>query len=91
MQGEASRQRELLDVEAVAGHLLPAGSVFAFLAEHRHRLFPAAMFADLFPSGRGRPSIPPEVVASVIVLQTLHGLSDREAARSLTMRSAAPT
>ena len=70
MQGEADRQRELLDVEAVAGHLLPAGSVFAFLAEHRSRLFPAAMFADLFPSGRGRPSIPQEVIASVIVLQT---------------------
>ena len=28
----------------------------------------------MFPSGRGRPSIPPEVIASVIVLQTLHGL-----------------
>ena len=71
-------------MESVAGHLLPAGSVFAFLAEHRHRLFPAEMFADLFPSGRGRPSIPPEVIASVIVLQTLHGLSDREAADAVT-------
>jgi hypothetical protein len=42
------------------------------------------MFEDLFPSGRGRPSLPPEVVASVIVLQTLHGLSDREAAEAVT-------
>lgn len=74
----------MFDVESVAGHLLPTGSVFAFLAEHRHRLFPAEMFADLFPSGRGRPSIPPEVVASVIVLQTLQGLSDREAAEAVT-------
>jgi len=84
MQGEADRQRELLDVEAIAGHLLPVGSVFGFLAEHRGRLFPGEMFADLFPSGRGRPSIPPEVVASVIVLQTLHGYSDREAADAVT-------
>jgi hypothetical protein len=84
VQGEADRQRELLDVESVAGHLLPAGSVFAFLAERRDRLFPAEMFADLFPSGRGRPSIPPDVVASVIVLQTLHGYSDREAADAVT-------
>jgi hypothetical protein len=84
MQGEADRQRELLDVEALVGHLLPAGSVFGFLAEHRSRLFPAEMFADLFRSGRGRPSIPPEVIASVIVLQTLHGLSDREAADAVT-------
>src|SRR4051795_9040491 len=84
VQGRARDQRDLFDVESVAGHLLAAGSVFALLAEHRHRLFPASMFDDLFPSGRGRPSIPPEVVAAVLVLQTLHGLSDREAAEAVT-------
>jgi hypothetical protein len=83
MQGESDRQRELLDVESVAGHLLEPGSVFALLAEHRDRLFPAELFADLFPSGRGRPSIPGEVVASVIVLQALYGHSDREAVDAL--------
>jgi hypothetical protein len=50
------------------GICLEPGSVFALLAEHRDRLFPAELFADLFPSGRGRPSIPGEVIASVIVL-----------------------
>ncbi len=84
MQGESDRQRELLDVESVAGHLLVPGSVFALLAEHRDRLFPPELFADLFPSGRGRPSIPGEVVASVIVLQALYGHSDREAVDALT-------
>jgi IS5 family transposase len=84
VQGRSQDQRDLLDVESVAGHLLPAGSVFAFLAEHRRRLFPDVMFDDLFPSGRGRPSVPPDVMASVIVLQTLHGLSDRDAADAVT-------
>jgi hypothetical protein len=84
VQGESDRQRELLDVESVAGHLLEPGSVFALLAEHRARLFPAELFADLFPSGRGRPSIPGEVIASVIVLQALYGHSDREAVDALT-------
>ena len=84
MQGESDRQRELLDVESVAGHLLEPGSVFALLAEHRDRLFPPELFADLFPSRRGRPSIPGEVVASVIVLQALYGHSDREAVDALT-------
>jgi len=51
----------------VAGHLLPTGGVFAFLAAHRGELFGEEMFADLFKAG-GRPSIPAEVVASVIVL-----------------------
>jgi len=84
VQGRADPQREILDVESVAGHLLPAGGVFAFLAGHRRELFPDELFADLFPSRRGRPSIPADVVASVIVLQTLHGLSDSEAVDAVT-------
>ena len=84
MQGFSDPQRELLDADSVTGHLLPTGSVFGFLAEHRLALFPAEMFADLFPSGRGRPSVAPDVVASVLVLQALHGLSDRQAADAVT-------
>jgi hypothetical protein len=84
VQGLADPQREILDVESVAGHLLPPGGMFAFLAAHRRELFPDELFADLFPSWRGRPSIPADVVASVIVLQTLHGLSDSEAAEAVT-------
>jgi hypothetical protein len=84
VQGRSDDQRELLDAESVAGHLLKADSVFAFLAAHRHELFPEEMFADLFPSRRGRPSVPAEVMASVITLQALHGLSDNETVDAVT-------
>ena len=84
MQGRSEDQRDLLDVESVAGHLLKPGSVFAFLAEHRRRLFPDELFADLFPSGRGRPSLPADVMAAVITLQALQGLSDSETVESVT-------
>jgi IS5 family transposase len=72
-----------LDAAALCRHLVPDGSVHAFLADHRRDLFPDEMFADLFPSGRGRPSVPADVVATVMVLQSLEGLSDREAAAAL--------
>ena len=79
VQGQSDSQRELLDAESVAGHLLKAGSVFAFLTAHRQELFPDEMFTDLFPSvGRRRPSVPADVMAAVITLQALHGLSDSE-------------
>jgi hypothetical protein len=52
--------------------------MFAFLAAHRQDVFGVEEFEDLFPSGRGRPSIPASVMASILVLQTLHDLSDRE-------------
>ena len=86
MQGHSEVDRELLDAAALCRQLVPQGSVEAFLADHRHDLFPDAMFEDLFPSKRGRPSIPADVVAAVMVLQSLEGLSDRDAARALTDR-----
>jgi hypothetical protein len=83
VQGWSRVDRELLDAAALVGHLVPAGSVFAFLAEHRRVVFPDALFADLFVSSTGRPSIPADVIASVLVLQTLHDLSDRETAEAV--------
>jgi IS5 family transposase len=74
----------LLDAESVAGHLLKSDSMFGFLAAHRGELFPEEMFADLFPSRRGRPSVPAEVMATVITLQALHGLSDNETVDAVT-------
>ena len=83
MQGSSRSDRELLDAAALCGHLLGEGSVHGFLAEHRGRLFPDELFADLFPNRRGRPSVPADVVATVMVLQALEGRSDREACRAL--------
>jgi hypothetical protein len=58
---------------------LPEGSVYRFLARERTRLFPPELFADLFQP-TGRRSGPPSILAVVMVLQRLEGLSDREAA-----------
>jgi len=82
MQGRERVDRQLLDAGALVGHLVPAGSMFAFLAAHRQDLFGDEDFADLFPSGRGRPSVPASVMASVLVLQVLHDYSDSEAAEA---------
>jgi hypothetical protein len=41
------------------------------------------MFADMYPSSNGRPSLPPQVLAATVVLQSLHGLSDFEVVQEL--------
>ena len=82
MQGRERMDRQLLDAQALVGHLVPAGSMFAFLAAHRGGLFTDEDFADLFPSGKGRPSVPASVMASVMVLQVLHDYSDAETAEA---------
>lgn len=71
------------DVWETCRELIPAGSVFAFLAEHRGALFPVEMFADMYPSANGRPSMPPQILASAVTLQALHGLSDFETVQEL--------
>ncbi len=86
VQGHSDPNRELLDAAALCRQLVPEGSVEAFLADHGRELFPDEMFEDLFRSRRGRPSVPADVVASVMVLQALEGLSDRDAARALRDR-----
>jgi hypothetical protein len=53
-------------------------SIYALLHAESHRLFPEEDFADLF-SGIGRWSVSPRILAVVMVLQRLEGLSDREA------------
>jgi Transposase DDE domain/Transposase domain (DUF772) len=53
-------------------------SIYALLHRECFTLFPDAMFGDLF-TDVGRRSIPPMIVAVVMVLQRLEGLSDREA------------
>ena len=83
MLGKSDPNAELLDAAALCRHLVADDSMYGFLADHRRELFPEAMFADLFPSGRGRPSVPAEVVATVMVLQALEGLSDRDAVAAL--------
>ena len=45
---------------------------------------PDSMMEDLFPSARGRPSIPASAIGSVLVLEALEGLSDRGTAEALT-------
>jgi hypothetical protein len=83
MQGQSRMDRELLDAGEMAGHLVPPGSVFAFLAEHRRELFPDSFTADLFPSRTGRPSLPADLAGSVLVLKELHDLSDAQTAEAL--------
>jgi IS5 family transposase len=83
VQGKSDPNPHLLDAAALCRQLVPDGSLYAFLADHRRDLFRDEDFADLFPSGRGRPSVPADVMAVALVLKELEGHSDRQAADAL--------
>jgi hypothetical protein len=90
VQGAERADRQLLDAEALVGHLVPEGSVFAFLARHRREVFPPELFADLFPAVTGRPSLPGEVAASVLVLQDPRRMSRLPDEASIPATSGTP-
>ena len=62
---------------------VPADSIYGLLHRQCFELSPDEMFADLF-TDVGRRSVPPTIVAVVMVLQRLEGCSDREAVDRFT-------
>ena len=62
---------------------LPDGSFFALLAEHGHRIVRDEDFADCYSADRGRPSIPPSLLAKVLLLEYRTGCSDEQAMESI--------
>jgi hypothetical protein len=58
-------------------------SIWAVLYREGDRLVADELFADLFAEV-GRRSVPPRIVATVMVLQRLGGLSDREAVEAFS-------
>jgi len=64
---------------AVLSRPLPEGSFFALLAEHGDRIVRDEDFAECYASRMGRPSIPPSLLAKVLLLQHRTGVSDEQA------------
>ncbi|WP_446680250.1 IS1182 family transposase [Amycolatopsis acididurans] len=77
--GRTPRQTGLLrsTVDYCDGRVAP-DSIYGILHRECFALFSDGMFADLF-TDIGRRSVPPMIVAVVMVLQRIEGLSDREA------------
>ena len=82
--GLAPKQGDLL--AATVGYCesrIGADSIYAVLNRECFTLFPDELFADLF-TDVGRRSVPPMIVAVVMVLQRIEGCSDREAVDRFT-------
>jgi Transposase DDE domain/Transposase domain (DUF772) len=77
--GRSTNQTDVFnDSESFCAAKLKDDSIYSFLRREREHLFPDDSFADLYDE-YGRRGVPPSVVAVVMVLQRLQGLSDREA------------
>ena len=83
--GLAPRQADMLTTTtSFCEGRVAEDSIYGILHRDGHRLFADEMFADLSCDGRGRRSVPPSIVATVMVLQRIEGCSDREAVDRFT-------
>jgi Transposase DDE domain/Transposase domain (DUF772) len=78
MLATRSAQVGMFDAVVLVGPL-PEGSFFALLAEHGDRIVRDEDFAECYSSRMGRPSIPPSLLAKVLLLQHRTGASDEQA------------
>ncbi len=68
----------MFDAAVVMGPL-PQGSFYALLAEHGDRIVRDEDFVECYSARMGRPSIPPSLLAKVLLLQHRTGVSDEQA------------
>jgi IS5 family transposase len=82
--GTTPRQADLWrGTAAVCEGRVGEQSIWVVLYRQGDRLFADELFVDLF-AAVGRRSVPPRIVATVMVLQRLQGLSDREAVEAFS-------
>ncbi|HVA25506.1 MAG TPA: transposase, partial [Chloroflexota bacterium] len=79
MLGNRGAQGRLFDASWRYGDFVGRDSFYGFLAQQRDVLFADAKFAELYCADNGRPSVPPSVLATALVLQTHDRASDEEA------------
>jgi hypothetical protein len=81
--GLSPTQADVFTTTSFCEGRVAADSIYGLLHRECFRLFPDEMFFDLF-CDVGRRSVPPLIVAVVMVLQRIEGCSDREAVDRFT-------
>src|ERR1700680_2110180 len=81
--GLTPTQADVFTTTSFCGGRVAPDSIYGLLHRECFRLFPDEMFSDLF-CDVGRRSVPPMIVAVVMVLQRIEGCSDREAVDRFT-------
>ncbi len=79
MLGQRSAQRGLFEADTLFVDFVGRRNFYGFLATQRDELFRDEDFAELYCRNNGRPSVPPSLLATALVLQTYDGVSDDEA------------
>ena len=79
MLGTRSPQRGLFEADHLYGEWVGHMTFYGWLGQQRGRLFQDQDFAGLYCLTNGRPSVPPSLLATALLLQWYDDVSDEEA------------
>jgi hypothetical protein len=79
MLGRRNGQRGLFEGDHLWIDHVGRYSFYGVIAAHRDALFDDNDFAEIYDTDQGRPSIPPSLLATALLLQLYDGISDEEA------------
>jgi hypothetical protein len=79
MLGKRSAQRGLFEADTLFADFVGQRTFCTYLASERDELFRDQDFAALYCRDNGRPSVPPSLLATALVLQAYDDVSDDEA------------
>jgi transposase len=74
-----SPQRGLFEADRLYLGFVGEDTFYGFLARHRGELFRDEDFAEFYSPDTGRPSVPPSLLATALLLQSHDNVSDEEA------------
>ena len=81
MLGERGPQRGFFEADRMYLKFVGLNTFYGFMGVHRDEIFRDEDFAKFYTLNTGRPSVPPSLLATALVLQTYDGVSDDEAKR----------
>jgi len=79
MLGKRNPQRGFFEADHLYGEWVGSRTFYGFLAAHRGQLFDEKDFAKLYCLTNGRPSVPPSLLATALLLQWHDDVADEEA------------
>lgn len=78
--GRRDTQVSFFDTDYVCGKLIKKNSFYYKFHQHRDKFIRDDDFTQLYCLNNGRPSVPPSIISSTLLLQYHDDVSDREAA-----------
>jgi len=84
MRSKPRLQRDLFSAQGLLMAELKEGTIYRFLLDHGHLLFPDRVFDSFYSPKMGRPAVSPSILMKCLILKQYERLSDEQTVQRAT-------